>query len=251
MNKTPLYDLHLALGAKMVPFANYEMPVQYPLGIMKEHQHTRAAAGLFDVSHMGQIIIRGEGTAQALEKIIPVDLAALPLLKQVYGVFTNDKGGMLDDLIICRWGDDEFFLVVNAACKEQDLAYLKQHLSGLEVIELSDRALIALQGPQALAVMQQVTEDAGQLRFMSGTHTTIDDESCFITRSGYTGEDGFELSFSAAAAEKITTTLLSFEQVEAIGLGARDSLRLEAGLCLYGHDMNTCLLYTSPSPRDS
>lgn len=241
--KTPLYELHLELGARMVGFAGYAMPVQYPLGILKEHLHTRDSVGLFDVSHMGQIRLAGEGITAALEKLVPVDLGALPRHKQIYAVFTNESGGILDDLIITRWGDDEFFLVVNAACKQQDLAHLQQHLQGFEIELLDDRALLALQGPRARAVMDQIAPSASALRFMSGCFDdiTIDGEpiSCFITCSGYTGEDGYEISVPASRAEALARQLLAFEEVEPIGLGARDSLRLEVGLCLYGHDMDT------------
>lgn len=236
--KTPLYDLHLELGGKMVPFAGYEMPVQYPAGIKTEHLHCREKAGLFDVSHMGQLIIKGEGVAAALEKLIPVDLQALKDNQQTYAVLTNEEGGILDDLIVCRWSADTFFLVVNAACKEQDIAHLKQHLTGFEFTYLDGRGLMALQGPAAKDVMAELAPEANLLTFMNGCDVTIDGASCFITRSGYTGEDGFEISVSAQDSEALARRLLSFDSVEAIGLGARDSLRLEAGLCLYGHDMN-------------
>lgn len=241
--KTPLYDLHLELGAKMVPFAGYAMPVQYPLGVLKEHLHTRERAGLFDVSHMGQLRLKGPGIAQALEAIIPVNLSSLPLFKQVYGVFTLENGGILDDLIITRWAEDEFFLVVNAGCKTEDIAHLQQHLAGFELEVLNDRALIALQGPQARAVMDDIMPASSELRFMSGcwSNINLDGESCecFITCSGYTGEDGFEISVPADKATALAKKLLNAEQVAAIGLGARDSLRLEVGLCLYGHDLDT------------
>ena len=261
--KTPLYDLHVELGAKMVPFGGYAMPVQYPLGVLKEHLHTREKAGLFDVSHMGQVRVKGEGIAQALEKLVPVELESLPLFKQTYALFTNDEGGILDDLIITRWADDEFFLVVNAGCKQQDIAYLQQNLAGFECEVLDDHALIALQGPQARAVMDELLPLSSELRFMSGCWSTLtlDNEEvrCFITCSGYTGEDGFEISLPAQHAVSFTKKLLSFEPVEAIGLGARDSLRLEVGLCLYGHDLDTTtspieasLLWSiSPSRRPS
>ncbi len=236
--KTPLFDLHLELGAKMVPFAGYEMPVQYPVGLMKEHQHTREQAGLFDVSHMGQVVVRGEKVAEELEKLIPVDLAALGENKQSYGVFTNEQGGILDDLIACRWADDAFFLVVNAACKADDIAHLKNHLQGCELEVLEDRALLALQGPAAKTVMAELAPAVTDLVFMSGTRVEVNGVDCYVTRSGYTGEDGFEISVPSSQCEQLARKLLSFEQVEPIGLGARDSLRLEAGLCLYGHDMN-------------
>ncbi|MFA7554642.1 MAG: glycine cleavage system aminomethyltransferase GcvT [Spongiibacteraceae bacterium] len=242
MLKTPLYDLHLQLGAKMVPFAGYDMPVQYPLGVLKEHLHTREQAGLFDVSHMGQIRVKGTGVGAALEKLIPIDLAAVPVFKQIYGVFTNPAGGILDDLIITRWGDDEFFLVVNAGCKQQDIAHLKQHLTGFELEVMDEHALLALQGPQARAVLTQLAPNCSDLRFMSGSWASIElngeNIDCFITCSGYTGEDGFEISIPANHATELANKLLAFEAVEAIGLGARDSLRLDVGLCLYGHDMS-------------
>lgn len=237
--RTPLYSLHVELGAKMVPFAGYAMPVQYPDGVLKEHLHTRAQAGLFDVSHMGQVVARGAGIAAALEKLIPVDIEALPLNKQSYGVFTADHGGILDDLIITRWGENEFFLVVNAGCKARDIAHLQQHLTGFDVEVLEDRALLALQGPQAATVMTELVGATSTLTFMNGCRGNIDGADCFITRSGYTGEDGFEISIPADRAVAVAKRLLSYDAVQAIGLGARDSLRLEAGLCLYGHDMDS------------
>ncbi len=241
--QTPLNDLHIELGAKMVPFAGYNMPVQYPLGVLKEHLHTREQAGLFDVSHMGQVRIKGAGITEALEKLVPVDLGQLPLFKQTYAVLTNEAGGILDDLIITRWADDEFFLVVNAGCKQQDIAHLKQHLPGFDIEVMDQHALLALQGPQARSVMDELLPAATELRFMGGCFDSLelDGEStqCFITCSGYTGEDGYEISVPADKAVALAQKLLAFEQVEAIGLGARDSLRLEVGLCLYGHDMNT------------
>lgn len=239
---TPLYDLHVKLGAKMVPFAGYNMPVQYPLGVLKEHQHTRNQAGLFDVSHMGQLRVKGAGVAAALEALIPANLIDLPDFKQVYGVLTNDQGGILDDLIITRWAEDEFFLVVNAGCKHEDIAHLQKHLSGFEIEYLEQRALLALQGPQARSIIDQIFPAATELRFMSSCWSSlaVDGEPvpCFITCSGYTGEDGYEISVPADYAQNLSEQLLAFDSVEAIGLGARDSLRLEVGLCLYGHDMN-------------
>lgn len=227
----------------MVPFAGYNMPVQYPLGVLKEHLHTREQAGLFDVSHMGQVRIKGAGITEALEKLVPVDLSTLALFKQTYAVLTNETGGILDDLIITRWADDEFFLVVNAGCKEQDIAHLQQHLPGFEIEVMGEHALLALQGPQARSIMDELLPAATELRFMSGCFDSLnldgENTKCFITCSGYTGEDGYEISVPADKATALAKKLLSFEQVEAIGLGARDSLRLEVGLCLYGHDMNT------------
>jgi aminomethyltransferase len=241
--QTPLNALHQELGAKMVSFAGYSMPVQYPLGVLKEHLHTRQKAGLFDVSHMGQIRIKGSGITEALEKLLPVDLAVLAKNKQSYAVLTNEAGGIIDDLIITRWADDEFFLVVNAGCKQQDIAHLKKYLPGFDIEIMDQHALLALQGPQARSVIDELLPAATELRFMSGCFGSIDlngiTVECFITCSGYTGEDGFEISVPAEHATNLSRTLLAFEQVEAIGLGARDSLRLEVGLCLYGHDLDT------------
>ncbi len=236
---TSLHSLHLELGAKMVPFAGYDMPVQYPGGIIREHQHTREQAGLFDVSHMGQVIVEGPGAAAALESLVPADLEGLGEHRQTYTLLTNDSGGVLDDLIITRWGPERFFLVVNAACKTQDIAHLRRHLPGMQITVLEDRALLALQGPKAREVMAELCPAAAQLVFLQGCEASIDGVDAYITCSGYTGEDGFELSLPNAAAEAIARKLLAFEQVEAIGLGARDSLRLEAGLCLYGHELGT------------
>ncbi len=236
---TPLDALHRELGAKMVPFAGYDMPVQYPAGIIKEHLQTREAAGLFDVSHMGQIIIEGAGVAAMLESLVPVDVEGMGIHCQTYALLTNDQGGVLDDLIITRWAQDKFFLVVNATCKEQDIAYLRSHLAGQSMEVLSDQALLALQGPKAREVMSELCPAAVELVFMQGCAATIDGIEVYITCSGYTGEDGFEVSMPNGAADVLARRILDFEQVEAIGLGARDSLRLEAGLCLYGHELNT------------
>ncbi len=233
----PLHALHLELGARMVPFAGYQMPLQYPAGIKQEHLHTRGAAGLFDVSHMGQVLVQGAGADLALEALVPVELESLALNKQVYGVFTNPRGGIEDDLIITRWGEERFFLVVNAACKGQDIALLRSGLPGFHIEEL-DRALLALQGPKAKEVMAALAPAATQLSFMNGCAGTLAGADCYITRSGYTGEDGFEISVPSQQARAVADALLAFEAVEPIGLGARDSLRLEAGLCLYGHDMD-------------
>jgi len=235
---TPLHDLHESLGAKMVPFAGYSMPVQYPAGVKSEHLHTRESAGLFDVSHMGQVLVRGANATAELEKLIPVDLAALPVGQQSYGVFTDHQSGILDDLIIARWAKNLFFIVVNAACKHQDIAHLKSHLAECEVDYLSDRALLALQGPKAAEVMARFSAQACQMTFMQSAQVTIGNIDCFVSRSGYTGEDGFEISVPAANATPFAEQLLAQPEVEAIGLGARDSLRLEAGLCLYGQDMD-------------
>ena len=238
MKQTPLHALHLELGARMVPFAGYEMPVQYPAGIMREHLHTRESAGLFDVSHMGQVLVRGAGATGALERLVPADLVALAPGRQTYSLFTNAEGGVLDDLIITRWSDDTFFVVVNAGCKEQDLAHLRAGLPGIAVDTLAGQALLALQGPRAAAVMTRFAPTLASLVFMSGTHCEIGGVACFVTRSGYTGEDGFEISVPADAAEALARRLLACPEVMPIGLGARDSLRLEAGLCLYGHDLD-------------
>jgi aminomethyltransferase len=235
----PLDKLHRALGAKMVPFAGYDMPVQYPAGIIKEHLHTREAAGLFDVSHMGQVIISGAGATAALEALLPVDLQALPEQGQVYALLTNDEGGVRDDLIITRWGPERFFLVINAGCKEQDLAYLRERLPQLTIEVLDNQALLALQGPQARAVLASMAPMALDLTFMQGCQGSIDGVSSYITCSGYTGEDGFEISVAASDAQAVAEALLANELVQAVGLGARDSLRLEAGLCLYGHELTS------------
>jgi aminomethyltransferase len=238
MKRTPLYDLHRELGGKMVPFAGYEMPVQFPAGILKEHTHTRTAAGLFDVSHMGQVRLTGAGAA-AMERLVPVDLVGLEAGRQRYAFFTNDAGGILDDLMVTNAGD-HLFVVINAACKDQDIAHMRANLGGDCTLEvLDDRALLALQGPQAAAVMSRVAPKAVTLEFMSGAAVEVDGVACFVTRSGYTGEDGFEISAPAARAEAIARRLLAEAEVAPVGLGARDSLRLEAGLCLYGHDIDT------------
>ncbi len=238
--KTPLHALHLELGARMVPFAGYDMPVQYPLGVLKEHQHTRDQAGLFDVSHMGQILLKGANAAAALETLVPVDIIDLPVGMQRYAMFTDENGGILDDLMVANLGNDTLFLVVNAACKNEDLAHLQQHLSGqCEVVAQFDRALLALQGPAAVTVLARLAPEVANMTFMNFQPVTLLGVDCFVSRSGYTGEDGYEISIPADAAEKIARALLAEPQVQAIGLGARDSLRLEAGLCLYGHDMST------------
>lgn len=238
---TPLHALHRELGARMVPFAGYEMPVQYPLGVMKEHLHTRTQAGLFDVSHMGQIMLSGPDAARALETLVPVDIVDLPVGMQRYALFTNDQGGILDDLMVARLGDEQWLLVVNAACKDQDLAHLCEHLAGQCKIEslFEERALLALQGPQAAAVLTRLAPSVAGMTFMQFARVSILGSDCFVSRSGYTGEDGFEISVPAAEADALARRLLAEPEVEAIGLGARDSLRLEAGLCLYGHDMNS------------
>lgn len=239
---TPLFDLHVELKAKMVPFAGYDMPVQYPLGVLKEHQHTRAAAGLFDVSHMGQVILRGadySSVAAALEALVPADVIGLAQGRQRYGMFTNETGGIRDDLMFANRGD-HIFMVINAACKEADIAHLQKNLPDnitLDVIE--DRALLALQGPKAEAALAKLNPNVRDMRFMDVATIDLMGVPCWISRSGYTGEDGFEISVPAVEADSLARALLSDADVEPIGLGARDSLRLEAGLCLYGHDLDT------------
>ncbi|MAU46964.1 MAG: glycine cleavage system protein T [Yangia sp.] len=242
LKRTPLHDLHLSLGAKMVPFAGYEMPVQYKLGVMKEHLHCRAAAGFFDVSHMGQVILRGddpEGVALALETLVPVAVAGLGEGRQRYGLFTNEDGGIEDDLMIANRGD-HLFLVVNAACKEADVARLRAGLepAGVTVDYIEDRALFALQGPAAEQVLAALNPAVAGMRFMDVATVELAGAECWVSRSGYTGEDGYEISVPEESAVALTEALLAHEAVEPIGLGARDSLRLEAGLCLYGHDLD-------------
>ena len=242
--KTPLHARHVALGARMVPFAGYDMPVQYPAGIMAEHNWTRENAGLFDVSHMGQAFLVGpdhETTARALEALIPADILNLPPGKQRYSQLLNEEGGILDDLMVANLGDDELFLVVNAACKDQDLAHLRTHIGDQCTIEplFEERALLALQGPAAVKVLARLAPEVTQMTFMQFATLRLLGVDCYVSRSGYTGEDGFEISVPAASAETLARSLLAESEVQAIGLGARDSLRLEAGLCLYGHDMNT------------
>ena len=239
LKKTPLHALHVELGAKMVPFGGYDMPVQYPTGLMAEHKHTRAAAGLFDVSHMGQVLLIGAGADAALETLVPVDIVDLGVYKQRYALFTNDAGGILDDLMVCR-REDDLFVVVNAGCKEQDIAHMQKHLAGkCEVRPLPDQALMALQGPQAVTVLSRLNAEVAKLVFMTGGFFDLDGIPTFLTRSGYTGEDGFEISVAGDRAEELARKLLAHSEVKPIGLGARDSLRLEAGLCLYGHDIDT------------
>lgn len=238
LKRTPLHDLHVGLGARMVPFAGYEMPVQYALGVMKEHQHTRTAAGLFDVSHMGQVILRGDGAAAALERLIPMNVTGLAEGRQRYGLFTNEAGGIEDDLMFANRGD-HLFLVVNAACKETDIARLRAALEPeVRVEPVEDRALIALQGPAAEAALSRLCPEVAEMRFMDVRTLDLLGAEAWISRSGYTGEDGYEISVPAEKAEALSRALLDMDEVEAIGLGARDSLRLEAGLCLYGHDID-------------
>ena len=235
----PLHALHAELGAKMVPFAGYAMPVSYPQGILAEHRHCRESAVLFDVSHMGQLCLRGGDAAAALETLVPVDLIGLAPGKQRYALFTNDAGGILDDLMVTR-REDHLFLIVNAACKAADIAHLRAHIATRCTIEpMPDHALLALQGPKAGAVMSRLAPSLTRLTFMTGAEATIAGIACFATRSGYTGEDGFEISVAASDAEALARALLAEPEVAPAGLGARDTLRLEAGLCLYGHDIDT------------
>ncbi len=236
--KTPLHALHIEVGAKMVPFAGYDMPVQYPLGVKKEHLHTRDAAGLFDVSHMGQLRLHGEGAAAFLETLVPVDIVDLPQGNQRYAFFTNEEGGIMDDLMVANLGD-HLFVVVNAACKEQDINHLKTHLpTGVELEVIEDRALLALQGPKAVEVLKRLQPAVADMVFMDVKVLEVNGVECIISRSGYTGEDGFEISVPQDNAEALARALTAEAEVEWIGLGARDSLRLECGLCLYGHDLD-------------
>ncbi len=241
LKRTPLYDLHNELGAKMVPFAGYDMPVQYPLGVMKEHQHTREAAGVFDVSHMGQVILSGESwdhVARSFESLVPMDVLGLEDGRQRYGMFTNDAGGIEDDLMFARRGND-LFVVVNAACKDADIARMKAALEPeIMVAAITDRALIAVQGPGAEAAVAGMDPAAADMTFMDVRDLSLDGVDVWASRSGYTGEDGYEISAPEDQADALTRALLALDGVEAIGLGARDSLRLEAGLCLYGHDID-------------
>lgn len=238
---TALHALHLELGARMVPFAGYAMPLQYPSGVLKEHLHTRKAAGLFDVSHMGQLQLRGAAAAAALETLVPVDLIGLGLYQQRYALFTNPEGGILDDLMATAIPEG-LFVVVNAACKEADTAHLRRALGAhCAIEELDQHALLALQGPSAHEVLARLAPgaDVPGWTFMTARSIEIAGIGCFVTRSGYTGEDGFEISVPNALAERLARALLGEPEVLPIGLGARDSLRLEAGLCLYGHDIDT------------
>jgi aminomethyltransferase len=241
--RTPLHDLHVSLGARMVPFAGYAMPVQYPGGILQEHRHTRTQAGLFDVSHMGQLHLSGPDAAAALETLVPVDIIDLPRGMQRYALFTNDSGGVMDDLMVANFGD-RLFVVVNAACKAQDIGHMQKHLSGRCKVEvLDDRALLALQGPAAATVLARLAPEVAEMVFMNSITVSLLGVSCYVSRSGYTGEDGYEISVPAEHAEALARELMRQPEVAPIGLGARDSLRLEAGLCLYGHDLDAA---TSP-----
>jgi aminomethyltransferase len=236
---TPLNDLHLELGARMVPFAGYSMPVQYPMGLMQEHLHTRDSAGLFDVSHMGQLRLVGPGAAAAFESLMPVDVIGLGVNKQRYGLLLNEAGGIIDDLMFVNRGED-IFVIVNGACKHGDLAHIQQHIGQRCTVDAQfDRALLALQGPLAVKALQRVVPGVETLVFMTGMAATWQGADLYITRSGYTGEDGFEISVPAHAADAFARALLAQPEVKPIGLGARNSLRLEAGLCLYGNDIDT------------
>ena len=237
--KTPLNDLHLTLGARMVPFAGYSMPVQYPSGLMAEHLHTRSQAGLFDVSHMGQLTLSGPDAAAAFESLMPVDVMDLSVGKQRYGLLLNAQGGVLDDLMFVNRGDD-LFVVVNGACKAADLAHIQTHIGQRCVVTpLPDRGLLALQGPKAVTALARLLPEVHQLVFMTGARFEWQGVELFITRSGYTGEDGFEISVPAEHATALAQALLAQPEVKPIGLGARNSLRLEAGMCLYGQDLDT------------
>ena len=235
---TALHALHLELGARMVPFAGYAMPVQYPAGILAEHRWCRDSAALFDVSHMGQLQLRGAEAAAALESLVPQDVIDLPVDKQRYAFFTNAQGGLLDDLMVTRRAD-HLFLIVNAGCKADDIRHLITHIGHrCTVVPMPDHALLALQGPQAAAALARLDPGVATLAFMTGGDFTLAGAACFVTRSGYTGEDGFEISVPAAQAEALARALLAQPEVKPAGLGARDTLRLEAGLCLYGHDID-------------
>ncbi len=245
---TPLHDLHLRLGARMVPFAGYSMPVQYGEGLVAEHRHCRSAAALFDVSHMGQVKLVGDGAAAALESLVPVDVVDLGVGRQRYAFFTNASGGILDDLMIARpqaeTGFGDLLLVVNAGCKADDIRHLQANIgTRCTVVPMPERALLALQGPQAATALARLAPAVAALAFMDAGVFEVAGSSCFVTRSGYTGEDGFEISVSAGHAVMLAEALLAQPEVKPAGLGARDTLRLEAGLCLYGHDIDTA---TSP-----
>lgn len=248
--QTPLHALHLSLGARMVPFAGFAMPVQYPSGLMAEHRQCRDSAALFDVSHMGQVRLVGDGAAAALETLVPVDVMDLGPGRQRYAFFTNASGGLLDDLMIVRpdtsaqgaFGD--LFLVVNAGCKDADIRHLQTHIGHRCLVQpLPERALLALQGPKAVEALARLNTGVVQMAFMTGAVFSLLGVACMVTRSGYTGEDGFEISVPAEHARALAEALLAQPEVKPAGLGARDTLRLEAGLCLYGHDIDTT---TSP-----
>jgi aminomethyltransferase len=249
LRRTPLYALHVELGAKIVPFAGYEMPVHYPAGIIKEHLHTREKAGLFDVSHMGQAFLRGADPARSMEKLAPSDFAGLKAGMQRYGLLLNDNGGVKDDFMLTRLADEPaLFLVVNASMKESDFAYIGERLEGeVTLTPRPDRALLALQGPRAGAVLDKLSPGIDFLSFMRVARAKVAGVEAIVGRTGYTGEDGFEISVAAEDAETVARALLADPDVWPIGLGARDSLRLEAGLCLYGHDIDET---TDPAEAD-
>jgi aminomethyltransferase len=237
---TPLHALHLELGAKMVPFAGYSMPVQYPMGLMAEHAHTRTAAGLFDVSHMGQLLLRGPDAAAAFESLMPVDVMDLPVGKQRYGLLTTDAGTIIDDLMFIKRGEQEIFVIVNGACKVGDIAHMQAKIGKrCSIVPMPTHGLLALQGPQAAQALQRVVPGVDKLVFMTGAAFQWKGAELFITRSGYTGEDGFEISVPGDSAQALARALLAQPEAKPIGLGARNSLRLEAGLCLYGQDIDT------------
>ena len=244
---TPLHALHLELGAKMVPFAGYSMPVQYPSGLVAEHHHTRAAAGLFDVSHMGQLLLRGKDAAAAFESLMPVDVIDLPVGKQRYGLLTTDEGTIIDDLMFVNRdyaNGGDIFVIVNGACKVGDIAHMRERIGAsskfsCEIVTLPDHGLLALQGPQAVAALNRVVPGVDKLVFMTGARFNWQGIELFITRSGYTGEDGCEISVPGDKADALARALIAQPEVKPIGLGARNSLRLEAGLCLHGNDIDT------------
>ena len=240
LKHTPLYALHVELGAKMVPFAGYDMPVQYPAGVLKEHLHTREKAGLFDVSHMGQAFVDGADPAKALERVTPADIQGIAEGMQRYGLLLNDQGGINDDFMTTRLaGERALYLVVNAAMKEEDFAYIGEKLAGVADLQPAlDRALLALQGPLAASVLERHAPGISAMTFMQARRVTVAGAPAIVSRTGYTGEDGFEISVGSKDAERVARALLAEPEVMPIGLGARDSLRLEAGLCLYGHDMD-------------
>ncbi len=239
LQRTPLHALHLELGARMVAFAGYDMPVSYPAGILAEHLQCRSSAALFDVSHMGQLRLLGPEADRALESLVPVDVIGLAVGRQRYGFFTDANGGILDDLMITRRADD-LFVVVNAGCKAADLAHLRTHIGHRCTVQtLPERALLALQGPKAVAALMRLNPGVTGLTFMTGGAFTLAGAECYVTRSGYTGEDGFEISVPGEQADALARVLLAQREVKPAGLGARDTLRLEAGLCLYGHDIDT------------
>ena len=235
---TPLNDLHIELGAKMTPFSGYSMPVQYLKGIIKEHLHTRKNTSVFDVSHMGQLILSGHNIDEALEKILPINVKAIKENCQRYGFFTLENGGVLDDLMLTRINENSFYMVINASRKDVDLPHLHKHLSGFEITELDNHALIAIQGPQSAKALEKLIPGVLEMKFMDSKVFYVDGIDYRVSRSGYTGEDGYEISIPAGKAIFFTKKLLAQENVEPAGLGARDSLRLEAGLCLYGNDID-------------